>query len=262
MLQEIVQKKKERLQQRKRQVPLSRISNPPLRPARDFLGALQSRRHSIIAEFKRSSPSKGDFGSPLTLEDAVTLYNRYAQAVSILTEEDFFGGSLDDLALGSGMSSIPVLRKDFIFEPYQVYESRHYGADALLLIADILSQEEISALYRLAGELGMQVLVEVHSEESLQKALPLHPPLIGINNRNLDDLTIDRNTTVRLAAQTPEGSLLVSESGFSEASHLKAIAPHAGAFLIGTAFMKAEDPERMLQEFIAALQSTGEGGRL
>lgn len=255
ILHEIVTRKRERLAAQKERLPLETLKKGITRTQKDFLLSLKSRPHSLIAEFKRSSPSKGPMQSSLDLQGAVGLYNTYAQAISILTEEDFFGGSGDDLVQAGKMSRLPLLRKDFIIDPWQVYEARYLGADAILLIADILSQEELSRLYGLTKELGMEALIEAHREESLEKALYLRPQVIGINNRNLDTLAIDLNTTARLASRVPPGTVLVSESGFLEAAHLKAVMPHARAFLIGTAFMKAEAPECLLKEFAETLRT-------
>lgn len=252
ILQEILEKKRVRLEERKSRIPIRLLEEKSGPPERDFLEALRSQTHALIAEFKRSSPSSGKMSS-LDLRETVGLYSEYAQAISILTEEDHFGGSLEDLSIAAQESPIPVLRKDFIIDPYEIYESRYHGADALLLIAEALTESELAHLYALTRKLSMHALIEVHHSESLDKVLPLAPPIIGINNRNLEDLTIDRSRTAALSRRIPAGTLIVSESGFLQASHIEEVKPYVGAFLIGTAFMNAGDPEAMLAGLKKAL---------
>lgn len=189
----------------------------------------------------------------LSLDDAVRLYNCHADAISILTEEEHFHGSLEDLSRAGTLSALPVLRKDFIIDRYQISESLYHGADAVLLIADILDEEKLRTLYRLAEGKGLHVLMEAHSRDALEKALSLNPPVIGINNRNLEDFTIDRGRTRELARYVSSSAILVSESGFLKTEHIEEVKPWAQAFLIGTAFMKAKNPEAALIEISSAL---------
>jgi len=253
VLEKIIDRTREKVAERKAGTPLSSFKIPMFAPKREFLNTLRKHPHSLIAEFKRSSPSEGPMGSPMSIVEAVALYNRHARAISVLTEGEFFGGNSDDLRYAAEHSCIPVLRKDFIIDPYQVYESRYYGADAILLIADILTHDELMELSIIAQELFMDVLVEAHSEESLRKALSIGPQILGINNRDLFTLAVDRETTRRLAPLVPKDVVLVSESGYREPSQVEEMKPFARAFLIGTAIMKAANPQERIREFTALL---------
>jgi indole-3-glycerol phosphate synthase len=253
VLAELLETTRQHVAQRKAAVPLNSFRIPMFAPKREFCAALRKHPHSLIAEYKRSSPSEGSMGSALSVFEAVDLYGRFARAMSVLTEEEHFGGHIDDLRYVAEHSCIPVLRKDFIIDPYQVYESRYYGADAILLIADILSHDELMELSIIAQELSMDVLIEAHSEESLKKALQVGPQIIGINNRDLSTLAVDRETTRRLAPLVPREIVVVSESGYLEPSHVEEMMPFARAFLIGTAIMKADNPEKKLKDFATLL---------
>ncbi|MDQ7821835.1 MAG: indole-3-glycerol phosphate synthase TrpC [Candidatus Eremiobacteraeota bacterium] len=253
ILDRIVERKRECLAEAKKRVPLGELRDREAPPPRDFAGALSRKGHGLIAEYKKASPSRGTFHNAPDLATQAALYGRYADAMSVLTEEDHFSGSLDDLLTARRLVELPLLRKDFIIDAYQVHEARASGADAVLLIAEALEAGELAGLYSLVRELGMEALVEVHEEVSLEHVLPLSPPMVGINNRNLKDMTITRETTKRIAPLIPEGILIVSESGITSGDHLEELMPYAGAFLIGSAFMAGGDPEACLREFTAIL---------
>ncbi len=204
----------------------------------------------IIAEFKRASPSKGEIRSDLS---PVTLARAYeaggAAAISVLTEEDNFRGTLDDLRAVRGSVALPVLRKDFIVDAWQVYEAAAAGADALLLIVAALDDEEIARLRRLTeDELGMDALVEVHTADEMRRAASCGASIIGVNNRNLHTFAVSIETSVELIAQAPQGALPVSESGLHSAHDLRRLrALGYRGFLIGESLMRAEHPAEALR---------------
>jgi indole-3-glycerol phosphate synthase len=214
-------------------------------PIRDFRGALAAPGLSVIAEHKRSSPSAGVIRADLELADVVRAYERGgASALSVLTEGTRFGGSLADLAGAREASSLPILRKDFIVEEYQVHETLAAGADAILLIVAALETGPLVRLHALATQLGLATLVEVHDAIELETARELGSDIIGINNRDLTTLKVDLNRTYELLDSVPEGALVVAESGFRERSELERLCT-AGvdAVLIGETIMRAPDPE-------------------
>jgi indole-3-glycerol phosphate synthase len=222
-------------------------------------GALEDAgRVNVIAEFKRASPSKGEIRAGASAAETARAYERGgAAAVSVLTEEDYFRGSLRDLAEVKAATRLPVLRKDFVFEEYQVFESAAAGADALLLIVAALDDATLAALLRLTeDELGLDALVEVHTAEELGRACRAGARVVGVNNRDLRTFEVSLETSIGLAAQAPAGTLLVSESGIGDASDVERLrACGFGAFLVGETLMRAESPE-------AALRSlTGAAGR-
>jgi indole-3-glycerol phosphate synthase len=200
---------------------------------------------SLIAEHKRRSPSAGLIRGELSLPDVVGAYERAgARALSILTEESRFGGSLRDLAQARAASRLPILRKDFIVDPYQLHEALAGGADAILLIVAALHDEQLASLLALAGALRLDALVEVHDGGELRRAVAAGAQLIGINNRDLTTLTVDTRRTFELLEQVPTGSVVVAESGFSRRAELEAL-ERAGVHgvLIGEALMRAGDIE-------------------
>jgi indole-3-glycerol phosphate synthase len=200
---------------------------------------------SLIAEHKRRSPSAGAIREDLTLEQVVTAYERGgAAALSVLTEPASFGGSLEDLRAARVASTLPVLRKDFIVDRYQVRESAAAGADAILLIVAALTPEELGELHAEAADAGLGVLVEVHDEAELEAALEAGAEVIGINNRDLTTLRVDIERTFRLMAGIPSGKVIVAESGFSSRPELERLsAAGVDAVLIGEALMRAPEPE-------------------
>jgi indole-3-glycerol phosphate synthase len=232
-----------RLAERKAGVPQAELvkkSAPGPRPS--FAEALRAPGVSIIAEVKRFSPSKGPIRPDLDVGPLVAAYEAGgAAAVSILTEEDHFGGSLGDLRVAAASTRLPLLRKDFAIDPYQVYEARAFGAAAVLLIAAILEARALRELSALAADLGLDVLLEVHDEREMARALDMEGVVIGINNRDLRTFEVSLETSLRLSALVPTGRLLVSESGIKDRGDLEQLAS-AGidAVLVGESLLKEE----------------------
>ena len=216
---------------------------------RDFVAALRAREPAVIAEIKKASPSRGVLREDFDPAAIAASYERAGAAcLSVLTDAQFFQGSAAHLAAAKGACSLPVLRKDFVIEPYQVYESRAMGADCILLIAACLAKGEMRELERLAHELGMAVLVEVHDAHQLEAALTLATPLIGINNRNLKSFETRLETTLELLPRVPPNRMVITESGILSADHVSRMRK-AGVrmFLVGEAFMRAADPGAALR---------------
>lgn len=249
ILDKIVADKKIRLKEHKNKVPLQEIRNRAERVHREgglFFQAIKKPGLSIIGEFKQASPSLGAIQSKLNLTERMEEYNACADAVSCLTEEDHFSGSIEYLKQIRSLTPLPILRKDFMIDEYQFYEAKAIEADAVLLIAAILDDAQMNAFYQLAGELKLDVLAEVHDERELERVLKLDAGIIGINNRDLQDFTIRLETTKRLSALVPEGKALVAESGIisdEDARYVRACG--ADAFLVGRAFMEAEHPKEL-----------------
>lgn len=251
ILDDIVEKKKVRLLAAKQQVSFEEMKACGLaamkRPVISFYDALAKPGLSIIGEFKQASPSLGNIDSKIDLRERICQYNNAVDAISCLTEEDYFHGSTDYFKYIRGISRLPMIRKDFIFDEYQIYEARVIGADAILLIVAILTPERLKALYDLATELGMDVLVETHDESEMQLAIDAGAQIIGINNRNLKDFSITLETAKRLSAMVPEDRVLISESGVMGTEDVRYLAECSGVdgLLIGRAFMEAENPQEL-----------------
>ncbi len=217
-------------------------------PVRGFVASMQQRLDSgesaVIAEIKKASPSKGVIREHFVPAEIAQSYeNGGASCLSVLTDIDFFQGSDEYLQQARAACDLPVIRKDFIIDPYQVYEARAIGADCILLIVAVLSDSQMAELYHLARDLGMDVLIEAHDEAELLRALPLGAKLVGINNRNLRNFETSLNTTLDLLVQIPQDRIVVTESGIHSAEHVKLMRDHqVNAFLVGEAFMRAEDP--------------------
>ncbi len=229
-----------------------RLAAGDLRP---FAQALGAPGLSVIAEHKRRSPSAGVIRDGLSLEEVVASYQRAgAAAVSILTEGRSFGGSLEDLRAARAATRLPILRKDFIVDPYQLHESLAAGADAVLLIVAALPDQLLTELYQLARELGLDVLVEVHTRDEIDVAAAAGAELIGINNRDLSTLAVDVRRTFELLELLPGGTTTVAESGFSSPAELERLSK-AGvdAVLIGEALMRAADIEAACRELTGIL---------
>lgn len=252
-LKEILAKKKERIALAKQQLPEEELKSKVggLPPARPFIEAISKPRQiSLIAEIKKASPSRGIIRSDFNhIEIAKAYQEAGVQAISVLTEEDFFAGNIAYINEVKNLIEAPILRKDFILEPYQIYESRFYGADALLLIAGLLTQEEITQFSILASELGMDSLVEVHNEKELKKVLKLKcVSFIGINNRDLHTLEVDPKTVEKLFPLIPKDKTVVVESGIKTAQDvlfLKILG--VNAILAGTVFMEALDIKKSVE---------------
>lgn len=215
---------------------------------RDFVGALRAKieagRPAIIAEVKKASPSKGVLRADFIPADIAQSYAEFGAAcLSVLTDQQFFQGSIDYLKQARASCSLPVLRKDFIIDAYQVYESRVMGADCILLIVSCLDDDQMKKLEALAMSLDMAVLVEAHDEAELARALKLTTPLIGINNRNLNTFEVSLDTTLTLVGNVPSDRLLITESGISTPQDVQLLRnAKVNAFLVGEAFMRADEP--------------------
>ncbi|MGE5282265.1 MAG: indole-3-glycerol phosphate synthase TrpC [Chloroflexota bacterium] len=227
---------------------------------RPFSEALVRPGLSLIAEFKRRSPSAGDISASAGVAAQVGCYERGgAAALSILTDERHFGGSLDDLREARATCDLPILRKDFIVDPYQLYEAAVNGADAVLLIVRALDDRELGLMYEQARDLDLDCLVEVHDGEELQRALELDADVIGINNRDLDSGAVDVATTYELMRDVPAGKTVVAESGISARAELEELERvGVDAVLIGSALMGAPDPEAKTRELTGADEGTRE----
>jgi indole-3-glycerol phosphate synthase len=221
---------------------------------RDFVGAMRDKiaagLPAVIAEVKKASPSKGVLRADFIAADIAQSYAEHGAAcLSVLTDQQFFQGSIDYLKQARASCDLPVLRKDFMVDPYQVYEARAMGADCILLIAACLDDAQMQSLEALALSLDMAVLVEVHDGAELQRALKLKTPLLGINNRNLKTFDVSLSTTLGLLKDVPASHLLVTESGISTAADVQRMrAAGVHAFLVGEVFMRADEPGQALAE--------------
>ena len=226
--------------------------------ARDFVGAMRRRIDAgdaaVIAEIKKASPSKGVLRADFRPAEIAASYERHgAAALSVLTDTPFFQGAAEYLAAARAATSLPALRKDFIVDAWQVFESRALGADAILLIVAALDDAELRDFEALAAGLGMAVLVEVHDGGELERALALRTPLVGINNRNLRTFEVSLETTLTLLARVPGDRVVVTESGIVGAGDVRRMrAAGVDAFLVGEAFMRASDPGAALSELFGA----------
>jgi len=223
-------------------------------PTRDFIGAISGRQCAIIAEIKKRSPSRGLLAHGFNPRRLASVYETNgAAAISILTERRFFGGDAAHVVIVREAVSLPLLRKDFIIDPYQIHEARAIGADAVLLIAGLLDRRKLRRFITLAGELGLASLVEVHSRRELDKALAAGAGLIGINNRDLRTFTTDLQVSLEIAPHVPSGTVVVSESGIISRKDIE-ILMEAGihAFLIGEVLMRSEDAGGKLKEFLGS----------
>ncbi|MFH1191443.1 MAG: indole-3-glycerol phosphate synthase TrpC [Candidatus Omnitrophota bacterium] len=253
ILKQIVAKKKERIILAKQQLSqedlIAKLAGLPA--TRGFKEAVSKPKQiALIAEIKQASPSRGMMNQSFNLEKIAQSYQEAGvQAVSVLTEEDFFRGSLAYLNQVKNIVKAPILRKDFILESYQVYESRYFGADAILLIADLLTKDKLVEFMRIADSLGLDYIVEVHDEKELKKVLSLKVPIIGINNRNLRTLEVDFKITEKLFILVPRDKIVVVESGIKSSQDvlfLKILG--ASAVLIGTVFMESSDIKAKVEE--------------
>lgn len=259
ILDDIMEYKKIEVEQQKQNLPPAELyrrveqtkADASLRPRRSMSRALASSDTGIIAEFKRRSPSKGWINESASLERIAGGYAlNGASALSVLTDEKYFGGNLDFLRTVASMVDVPVLRKDFIIDEYQLFQAYEAGADAVLLIASCLSRESCIALASKAHELGMEVLLEIHSADELGH-LDCGADMVGVNNRNLGTFHTDVNNSFALAELLPKDSVLVSESGISDPKTICRLqdAGYSG-FLIGETFMKTADPAESLLRFV------------
>lgn len=255
ILDKIIERKRIEVAKAKALVPFEELLSYPY-----FNAACLSLRESIldpqktgiIAEYKRASPSKGDINSTAKVEDVVKAYEEAgASAVSVLTDGEFFKGNLEDLSKAREAINIPILRKEFIVDKYQITEAKAYGADVILLIAACLKKEEVQEFAAYAHQIGLNVLLEVHNEQELLDNLFDDIDAIGVNNRNLKDFSVDLNHSYELLDKIPSEYIKVSESGISDPTTIKAL-KKAGfqSFLIGENFMKTADPGKAIKDFV------------
>src|SRR4051794_6231546 len=262
MIEELVASARAEVERRRAEVPFEELEQglaqrPEQRP---FGEALVRPGLSLIAEFKRRSPSAGEIREGATPAEIARAYDEGgAAALSVLTDAPHFGGSLDDLREARAACELPVLQKDFIVDRYQLYEAATAGADAVLLIVAALDQENLARLYDEARGLDLDCIVEVHKEDELEAALAVDAEVIGINNRDLDDFSIDLQTTFELITDVPAGKAVVSESGIADRQTLEELERvGVDAVLIGEALMRADDPAAKIRELIADEDSTRE----
>jgi indole-3-glycerol phosphate synthase len=254
ILDQIVAVKHEEVARLKKAAPLAQLQKAvgDFPPARDFRGAISRRSCAIIAEVKRSSPSKGRIRVDFDPVQIASIYQEHgAQAVSVLTDAQFFEGNGAYLTTIKKSISLPLLRKDFIIDPYQIYETRILGADALLLIVAILEQRQLQEYCELAEQLGLAALVEVHTKQELAKALAAGAEIIGINNRDLMTFSTDLKKTIELAPMIPKGKIVVAESGIETRKDIELLmGAGVHCFLIGETLMRAKDIGKKLREFL------------
>lgn len=217
---------------------------------------LRKSNSGIIAEHKRGSPSKSVINQSLSVQDVAKGYSEAgACGMSVLTDGKYFGGSIDDLLLARASTNMPILRKEFIIDEYQIVEAKAYGADVILLIAAILRRDEIKTLSELAKGLGLDVLLEVHNQEELEKSLMPSLDMLGVNNRNLKSFEVDLDISRTLSQQIPDDFVKVSESGISSVEAIRDLKEFSyQGFLIGENFMKTDDPGKNAAEFIKRLE--------
>lgn len=258
ILEKIAADKRREISLKESVVPMARLEQSLLfhRTPLSLTGMLKARKAGVIAEHKRRSPSKSVINHSHSVEDIVKGYaSAGACGISVLTDGKYFGGSLDDLLLARASVQTPLLRKEFILKEYQIVEARSYGADVILLIAALLGRKEIKNLSVLAKSLGMEVLLEVHDEEELNKALMPSLDMIGVNNRNLKTFEVSLQNSKNLARLIPEGFVKVSESGISSPESIAELLPYGfRGFLIGEYFMKSENPGSLAADFIKMLE--------
>lgn len=254
ILDQIIVWKRQEVAEVRRRIPLETIEEAARSapPCRDFAGALRRPGITLIAEFKRRSPSRGDIlpdGDPAAV--ARVYHDAGAGALSVLTDARYFGGSMEDLACAREAVPLPCLRKEFIIDPVQVFEARAGGADAILLIVRVLDDRMLRTLLETAGAIGLAALVETHSEEEVHRALDAGAQIIGINNRDLDTLSMDLETTMRLRPLVPGPVLLVSESGIRTREDVQRLEDGGvDAVLVGESILTSGDPGRKIRELL------------
>lgn len=244
ILDHIIQQKKKEIKIKKELIPLESFKKTALYQAenKSLKRSIQNTNNiPLIAEFKRRSPSREVINQKIHVIDVANSYqNLNFCAMSVLTDQHFFGGSLEDLVLARSKFKNPILRKEFIIDAYQIHETKAYGAEVILLIASVLSTNELKSLYQTATDLGLEVLVEIHNQQELEKALEVDAEIIGINNRNLKTFEVDLKYSIELVKQIPDNRIKVSESGISNPETIKMLQSEGfDAFLIGESFMRS-----------------------
>ena len=258
ILDKIVIDKRQEVDLRKSLIPLRQLEGSVLfeRETNSLAERLRASASGIIAEHKRRSPSKSVINQSLNVQDVASGYeNAGVCGMSVLTDGKYFGGALDDLLLARASCTMPLLRKEFIIDPYQIIEAKAYGADVILLIAAILTKNEIKEFSELAKSLNLDVLLEVHNQEELHKSIMPSLDMLGVNNRNLKTFDVSLETSKVLSEQIPNDFVKVSESGISSIDAIKELQPYGyKGFLIGEKFMKTDNPGQSALEFIKALE--------
>lgn len=259
ILDKIVADKRIEVAHRKNIFPTTYWEASPLfeRPSNSLAKKLKESPSGIIAEHKRRSPSKQNINSTLTVTDVAKGYEKAgACGMSVLTDLKYFGGALEDLTQARATTNFPLLRKEFIIDEYQLIEAKAHGADVILLIAAVLSRKEIEQLSTSAKQLGMDVLLEVHNLEELEKSVMPSLDLLGVNNRNLKTFEVDLNTSRTLAEKIPSDFVKVSESGISDVGSIQDLKTYGyQGFLVGENFMKTDDPGQAASDFIQQLEA-------
>lgn len=250
MLKKIIENKIKEVEANKKRLPLSGFKTKLGNSTRDFKKALSNDKLNLIAEFKRKSPSKNIIERQFDIACIIDIYNKHADAISVLTDKRFFSGSLDEMKNISKLTDLPILRKDFIIDEYQIYESRLYNADAILLISSILPKDKLDNFIEIAKKYKMHCLVEIHTEEELNKVLNTKSQIIGINNRNLETLKIDLDTTLNLADKISPDRLVVSESGIQDRNYIDKIRNKVNAILVGSLFMNSKNIKEKIVSLI------------
>ncbi len=262
MIEQLISAARDGVDQRRRETPQADLESrlPDRGRDRPFSEALVRPGLSLIAEFKRRSPSAGEIAAAADLAEQVGAYERGgAAALSILTEEGSFGGSLEDLRAAREACDLPILRKDFLIDPYQLYEAAVHGADAVLLIVRALGDDELRSIHDEARGLDLDCLVEVHDSAELERALQFDADVIGINNRDLDSGVVDTRTTYELMPDVPAGKTVVAESGITGGDELEELERiGVDAVLIGEALMRSSDPEALTRELTGLDEATRE----
>ncbi len=257
LLDTIIEKKRLEVSKRKQSKNIAELERGPFfknktLSFKDYL--LRDDKTGIIAEFKRKSPSKGVINNTSTVTEVTTAYAKYgASGISILTDEEFFGGTLDDL-LEATVNEVPLLRKDFIIDEYQLLESKAFGAEIILLIAACLTKKEAKTMAASAKNIGLNVLLEIHNEQELEHICD-EADVIGVNNRDLKTFTVDINRSVELSQQIPAERIKISESGIDSVESIQYLKQHGfRGFLIGEKFMKEKTPGTAFQNFVQGLK--------
>ncbi|QUE31371.1 bifunctional indole-3-glycerol-phosphate synthase TrpC/phosphoribosylanthranilate isomerase TrpF [Francisella philomiragia] len=250
ILAKIVEAKRNWLFAKKRLFPLDVFKKEVIKTDRDFYQALESDKAVFILECKKGSPSKGVIRKKFDLNEIAAVYKNYANVISVLTDEEFFMGSFANLDIVRKQVTQPILCKDFIIDEYQIYLARYYQADAVLLMLSVLDDNEYKKLAKVANRLGMGILTEVSNEEELERAIKLKAKVIGINNRNLRDLSIDLNTTRLLAPKIPKGTIIISESGIYKNQEIRDLRNYVNGFLIGSSIMSERNLELAVRKLV------------
>lgn len=258
ILEKITAYKHKEVAAKKDAFPLALLEKAPLfdRSPKSLAAALRNSDTGIIAEHKRKSPSKSLINDASEVHEVATGYEAAGvSGMSVLTDTKFFGGSLEDLLVARSVTQFPILRKEFIIDPYQIFEAKAYGADAILLIAACLSNSELTYFSETAKQLGLDVLLEVHSKEELDRSLIPSVDILGVNNRNLKTFEVSVAMSKALAAHIPADFVKISESGISSVKTINELKPFGfQGFLIGENFMKTNDPGKSASEFIQKLR--------